>query len=68
MRMLVFAGKQNGRSHRETHEARTSTKKKKKNTTDTYHQIQESNPNHSGGRLTFSPLRLPRSENRRSAR
>ena len=28
--MLVFAGKQNGRSHRETHEARTSTKKKKK--------------------------------------
>ena len=30
--------------------------------TDTYHQIQESNPSHSGGRLAFSPLRHPRSE------
>ena len=57
--MLVFAWEQNGRFCEETHEARTRTNN---NRTDTYHQIQESNPDHSGGRLAFSPLRHPRSE------
>ena len=57
--MLVLRGSKTGGSvGKPTKQGREPTT----TATDTYHQIQESNPGHSGGRLAFSPLRHPRSE------